>query len=220
MVNQRNLTEMDQPTINSFRKMYRVERHVEFLTACTSNQVIPKFCKITENVNNTVQMSPREKLQFENRKLSNKLNKKITLHNHLKNIYTQSKNSLSASFTSDTEFSAKVKSIKNLLIKGEKKEDAIRNSKLLKLIHEKSTFNYTKVKLINLTDIFIPLELQELLELGPTNSIGGYVQHEGSDIFFALNALHTEIKKDAREQNNDEFSIEDLRCFIMRTGRK
>ena len=136
------------------------------------------------------------------------------------NIYTQSKNSLSASFPSDTEFSAKVKSIKNLVIKREKKEDAIRNSKLSKLIHEKSTFNYTKVKLINLTDIFIPLELQELLELGPTNSKGGYVQHEGSDIFFALNALHTKIKKDAREQNNDEFSIEDLRCSIMRTGRK
>ena len=57
-----------------------------------------------------------------------------------------------------------------------------------------------------MTDIFIPLELQELLELGPTNSIGGYVQHEGSDIFVALNALHTKIKKDARKQNIDEFS--------------
>ena len=76
MVTQRNPSEMDQPTINSFRKMYRVERHVEFLTACTSNQVIPNFCKISENVNNATQMSPREKTQFENRKLSNELNKK------------------------------------------------------------------------------------------------------------------------------------------------
>ena len=74
--------------------------------------------------------------------------------------------------------------------------------------------------MIHLTDIFIPLEIQQLLEFGPTNSIGGYVQNEGSEIYVALNTLQTKIKKNAREHNIDEFSIQDLRCSIMRTGRK
>ena len=117
MVTQRNPSEMDQPTINSFRKMYRVERHVEFLTACTSNQVIPNFCKISENVNNAIQMSPREKTQFENRKLSNELNKKIILYNHLKNLYSVSKNNLSMSFPHTPIFKSNLRLLKILQLK-------------------------------------------------------------------------------------------------------
>ena len=98
-------------------------------------------------------MSPREKTQFENRKLSNELDKKNTLYNNLKNTFTHTKNTLSKFFLSNTEFLTKIKSIENFARKGESKDDAVRNLKLTKLINKKSSINYTKVKLINLTDI-------------------------------------------------------------------
>ena len=46
------------------------------------------------------------------------------------------------------------------------------------------------------------------------------MRNEGSEIYVALNGLHEKVRNVARKLNIDEFSIEDLRCTTMRTGRK
>ena len=68
----------------------------------------------------------------------------------------------------------------------------------MKLILEKCS-NYTKSKILNLTNINIPEEVQELLELGPNHSIGGNVRHEGSDIYLGLDSLFNKFKSEARK---------------------
>ena len=89
----------------------------------------------------------------------------------------------------------------------------------MKLILEKCS-NYTKSKILNLTNINIPEEVQELLELGPNHSIGGYVRHEGSDIYLGLDSLFNKFKSEARKNGINELTIEKVRCNIMLTGSK
>ena len=210
---------MDQPTIHSFRKLHKASRHIEFLNACITNGIIPKFCEIGDKVNSSIQLSPRERNNLEKRKLSNELENQIKTFNFHKTEYSKMKNLLSASYVSHIEFLSKIDALESYVMKCEKKNDIIRNQKLHKLIRVKS-YNYTKTELINLTDTLIPLDIQNLLELGPNNAIGGYVRNEGSEIYVALNGLHEKVRNVARKLNIDEFSIEDLRCTTMRTGRK
>ena len=86
-----------------------------------------------------------------------------------------------------------------------------------KLISEKSPY-YTKTKIINLTNIPVPREIEDLLELGPNNPIGGHVRHEGSETFLGLDSLFNKLKSEARKNGINELSIESLRCNITLTG--
>ena len=209
---------LDQNTINSFRKYYRASQHVQFLNRCVLSEVMPYFCRISEKVNNLTQISSKERDSLEKRKLFNELEKQSSKTNLFKNHYENLKNYLFSNSNSNSEFLSLINNIETKVKRSELKCDTIRNNKFTELLRLNNPY-YTKSKLINLTDITVPDEIQGLLELGPNNPIGGYVRNEGSEIFLGLDALFNKIKSAARKNNIDELNIESLRCNIMLTGR-
>ena len=208
-----------QPTINSFRKFYRANQHVLLLNSCILNEVKPSFCLISDKVNNSTKLSPRERDSLEKRKLFNDFEKQNLKSNLLKNSYDSLANSWFSTLNSSTDFLKLTQKIVNNVKKSEHKSDSIRNRKLSELINESSPY-YIKTKIINFTDVTIPDEIESLLELGPNNPIGGYVRNEGSDIYLGLDALFSKIKSTARNKNISELNIENLRCNITLTGQK
>ena len=164
-------------------------------------------------------MSPQETASLEKRKLHHELEAQCLRADILKNNYENNLRILSLSSNSPTHFSNQINSIESFVKKSEQNYLFKRNLKLSKLITEKS-LNYTKTKILNLTNIIIPNEIQELLELGPNHSIGGYVRHEGSEIFLGLDSLFNKFKSEARKNGINELTIEKVRCNIMLTGSK
>jgi hypothetical protein len=208
-----------QPTINSFRKYHRASQHVQFLNSCVLNEVLPNFCRISDKVNNLTQISPKEKDSLEKRKLFNELEKQTVKTNILKNTYETHKNFHFSNLNSPTAFLNLINNIENYVKKSEHKCDAIRERKLSELINDSSPY-YIKTKIINLTEVTIPEEIESLLELGPNNPIGGYVRNEGSEIFLGLDSLYNKIKSVARKKHINELNIENIRCNISLTGQK
>ena len=208
-----------QPTINSFRRYHRAKQNVDFLNSCILNEVIPNFCLISDKVNISTKMSPKERDSLEKRKLFAEFEKQSTKTNIYKNSYDFLLNSWFSSLNTPSDFLKFSHNIERRVKQSESKADTIRNRKLAELINKSSPY-YIKTKIINLTNITIPEDIENLLSLGPNNPIGGYVRNEGSDIFLGLDALNYKVKSVARKNSINELNIENLRCHISLTGQK
>ena len=164
-------------------------------------------------------MSPKERDSLENRKLFNEFEKQNSKTNILKNSYDFLLNSWFSSLNSQTDFLRFSRNIEKNVKKSEYNGDMIRNRKLTELINNSYPY-YIKTKIINLTEIVIPEDIENLLSLGPNNLIGGYVRNEGSEIYLGLDALYYKVKSVARNNHINELNIENLRCNITLTGQK
>jgi hypothetical protein len=206
-------------TIYSFRKYYRVSQHIQFLNACILNEVIPKFCQIPDKVNNSTKITPKERVSLEKRKLSKELENQTQKALFYKNAYEIQKDFVSTSLNSPTDLLDFISNIEKTVKISEAKSNTDRNKKLAQLISSNDPY-YIKTKIINMTDVSLPTDVESLLELGPNNPIGGYVRHQGSETYLGLDSLFKKVKYVARKNGINELNIESLRCKITLTGQE
>ena len=57
------------PTINSFRRLYRVQRHLEFTNTCLDERIIPKFCQISYSMIQQNKLTVADIKKLQSRKL-------------------------------------------------------------------------------------------------------------------------------------------------------
>ena len=151
------------PTINSFRRLYRVQRHLEFTNTCLDERIIPKFCQISYS---TIQQNKLILADI------NKIQKKKLIAAQLENKekytkyefeYQQKLNHLYSISPNIPYFKHLKFDIQRTVYQSEKHFHKKRD---LKLINLKRKFLYpaNKATIINNTGITIPPEVISLLQ--------------------------------------------------------
>jgi hypothetical protein len=60
-------------TINSFRKLHRIQSHVQFTTECSIHHIIPNFCKLGYRLIDNGKLTTNEINKIQNRNLGTAL---------------------------------------------------------------------------------------------------------------------------------------------------
>ena len=80
------------------KRMRRCEMSIAFISKCRENKVIPQFCKIGEKVRRSLQVSKKEILNLETKKLNAEekchKNKIFQLQSELNTVFEELKNNL------------------------------------------------------------------------------------------------------------------------------
>ena len=155
------------------RKMHRTSQHIEFLTKCRENNILPNFTKIAKSTIQNLNLKTPQILNYRNKHFENAFNS----HHYNLDYYKQILNNLyrQISFFSPLNTSKIFSIAKSRIAIEQQFNDQIRTKKLHNLIFEKS-INYKPpiITIFNHTDVVLPLEIQQLLEQGLHSPIGDF----------------------------------------------
>ena len=205
-------------TINSFRKFYRMQRHVQFTTECSNKNAIPAFCKLGYRFIDHGKLTIHEINKIEKRSLETALNENKQKLLIYENDFNINLDKLSFTCISPTHFHNLVKYIKNSVFNTEKALDKKRDLKLFKLINKPPSPQNSAI-IHNNTGVVIPNDVLSLLHMGSNHSIGGSTRNHGSKVYTELNNIFEIFRKNGRKLGLSELNIEYIRSHISLAGQ-
>jgi len=174
MVNRRTNFTYDEnkvKIVRQKRKIHRCKEHIRFLSDCITNELCPNFTRFTPEQLSLVNWSPRtlqmkriERVKLALAEQEQKLNTfLLTLSNLISTLTHSFPNINLRSFLSTCDREVKI---------NQKLDDIKRREKFSKLKKSKNS-NFTKVTVINESDVTLPPEILEILSKGTNHALGG-----------------------------------------------
>ena len=204
-------------TTSSYRKLHRIQRHVQFTTECSIQNIIPTFCKLPYQLIDNGNLTLNEITTIQKRNLENALQENKQKLLILKNEWEKNLENLSYICVSPSHFNNLVSNIKNSVFHSEKYFDEKRDLKLQNLKNQ-HIYPFNSAKVHNETGVVIPNDILSLLYMGNNFSIGGSTRNHGSKIFLELNKIYEIFRKNGRKLGVSELNIEYIRSHISLCG--
>ena len=195
---------------NAFRKIHRNLKNIEFLEKCTQFKVIPKFARVGKYAERSFNKKEIESAQ--NKKVKEALqNQRIYLLNSENNFNILCSN-IRPLFKTIYDYDVKINFIKAEVVKNEGYADRKRSQKLDRLILEKR-LDFNRAQVHNFTQIPIPPEVQELLEMGKNFAVGGNAR--GSNNYVAIQDIFIKFQDYCRSQAISETIIGNIKAHSI-----
>ena len=194
------------------RKFHKTEKHLDFLTNCNKEKILPKFTTIPRKVKESLDLNNHQVKKYREKKLHKAINEKNLLLSELKLKLTELFSRLLNFFT-QYELNQKTSIFNSRISKTEKMADAKRELKLKKLRDQNFNTVHAKVTIHNFTDIIIPPNIEKILELGIHAAIGGHAQK--NTILTKFENFFKEWTNHAQSINLDMLKITEIKSLLF-----
>ena len=205
--------------INTFYKLisvHRTEESLKFLQKCDDENLTPKFLEDALKNVQQLGLKPAELFRMKKRKLLEEKHKKLEILKNVKFEFESLSNQIQKFLPDNYIHRQFINFLKNLAKKSELKSDMIRDQKLRRLSYDKKT-DYNRIQVHNRTNVTIPREIIEILELGKNRGVGSDTDLSPS-VFTELDKLFEVFEKEARKNEIKEIDIAGIKANSILNG--
>ena len=191
----------------SLRKKHRADKHLQFLSKCGNDNMLPKFTWIPKNVIERANLSKRDVQRRRFQKLQNTTNDTVLKLSTLIKTIIAHKLALISKIGADSTEILYQNAI-NFVNQKERENDRKRDCKLAKIIDKHKTMADI-IEIYNETDIILPNNITKILEQGLDRPIGG--SPNKMQISTKLDQMYAHWVKYAKSQNVGFFDIRHMK---------
>ena len=191
-------------------KIHKEQQHLKFLDNCKKEDILPKFCQISQPTYKRLHLKPQNSLKIQNNIFNSEYQKhtlNLASYQNYLNYYFQI--SLRTNPNANKTFSI----LKSRVEISESSNDKIRNLKFEKLLKTKTNkISPPTILIHNLTDIVIPEKIENILLQGIHQPVGGRTNR--NLILTKFEDFFESWRTHAEKYNLDVFKITQVRSEL------